>query len=251
MCCASQVTSIAPQWGPRLPRAVRAKIGDRQNAIARRSRTQSELFHRAGTAVVAPVACGQRVSQRASLKHVRSVSHAELVLAIAAQWVGVIGALGGVLLTGVFAIATAILNYRAQRTSAQEDREVQRRNSKAELLRDAYTRLQTNVFTAGWILFSYTVPAGEVGDEQAVEALGAIREAHKQMFEELEGADSALQLLGSDRVRDASSAVTDALVDLLEATVRGKWSDDAMERIEGTRNALLEALRDEQAALLQ
>lgn len=155
------------------------------------------------------------------------------------------------LLTGVFAIATAILNYRAQRTSAQEDREVQRRNSKAELLRDAYTRLQTNVFTAGWILFSYTVPAGEVGDEQAVEALGAIREAHKQMFEELEGADSALQLLGSDRVRDASSAVTDALVDLLEATVRGKWSDDAMERIEGTRNALLEALRDEQAALLQ
>lgn len=66
------------------------------------------------------------------------------------QWQGVIGALGGVLLTGLIGLVTAKLSHGWQR----EQREDDRRDARADLRRDAYV--------------AYLAQAQKVGDQSNV-----------------------------------------------------------------------------------
>jgi hypothetical protein len=59
---------------------------------------------------------------------------------MSSAWIGVIGALGGVAITALVGLVTAILNHRWSLRASYEDRETDLRLKRAELRRTAYAR---------------------------------------------------------------------------------------------------------------
>jgi hypothetical protein len=78
-------------------------------------------------------------------------------LAVAEAWIGVIGALGGVALTGLLGVATAILNNRWSR----EQKRHEFRRHQAELRREAYARALVATQALVSALFLWSPPSAK------------------------------------------------------------------------------------------
>jgi hypothetical protein len=170
------------------------------------------------------------------------------VIGIAAQWVGVIGALGGVVATGVIALITAVLNHGWQRTNVREERLYQERMARAALQRETYTRY----LAAREALESFVVTRQPWPNLTPAERLREMRDQDSKVFDEDDAALAEVRLLSGDRVFHAvdefdekwMAAYAEA-VHMDEPMKAGFRSTDAL------RTTMLAAMRAEQTALLE
>jgi hypothetical protein len=167
------------------------------------------------------------------------------VLAIATQWVGVVGALGGVIVTGLIALATAGLSHRWERAAARDERTLGAREARATLIRDAYTRWVVAVNAIKMATATYLVT--HAGSD-VVTAYKAVLDANRQEVASLETAEAELSIVSSEHVRKLVSNASASLGTLVEAdatsaVARNAASDSAQE-------ALTDAIRQELAELL-
>jgi hypothetical protein len=154
------------------------------------------------------------------------------VVAIAPEWVGLIGALGGVLVTGCVGLATAILNHRWQSDSARTERDHQQRESFSASQLAAYNRY----------LAAYE------GFENLVASLPPLspesnlrREIHEQdpvSDDEFKAAANHIRLVAGDHVIEAFERFTDAWNRAL--------TGDASPDVQRCKLELIEAMRAEQ-----
>src|SRR5437016_2990531 len=106
-----------------------------------------------------------------------------MVTAISTAWVGVIGALGGVIVTGLIGLVTAVLNHRWQRASAHEERSHTAREAQAALRREAYVRyLAATDALEGFVITRPPLPRGTSASE-GWQRLRALREGDSKVFD--------------------------------------------------------------------
>ena len=154
------------------------------------------------------------------------------VFAIATEWIGLIGALGGVLITGCVGLATAVLNHGWQKEGTHDEHERQRLETFSALQREAYSR-----YLAAYEAF-----------ENLVTCLPAIsadvdlrRQIHEQdpvAVDEFYAAENHVRLLAGDDVVEALNRFTDAWQRAL--------SGDSEPYVLGHKRALIDAMRAEQ-----
>jgi hypothetical protein len=118
---------------------------------------------------------------------------------IGPEWVGVIGALGGVLVTGIVGIATAILNHRLQRASNREDRAHQAQEANLTLRREAYAHYLTALEAID--NFLVTRPPRSTSDWK--EQLRTTHKENPAVFDAYYAALAGAQLVAGDRVAHA------------------------------------------------
>jgi hypothetical protein len=159
-------------------------------------------------------------------------------------WIGLVGALGGVLLTGAIGLITAVLNRKWQVAAAERDRQYRTTDRLYDLRREAYVR--------------YLQAAQAMGDGH--KAMTRIRDPEKLYvefereiwpeFDEVRrGYDSAM--------RDAKLLATQPVLEAIE--YYDKWLNDACKRKmdtganfddwTGKESDLIEKMRAEQEAL--
>jgi hypothetical protein len=156
----------------------------------------------------------------------------------ATQWIGLIGALGGVIATALFALVTATLNHRWQQTSRTEDREHAALKEKAEVRREAYTR-----YLAAMEVLDTCLDTLESGSgKSAAEYLEEMRKAEPVAFDEHDRAFVCAQLVASARVYDELEKYATLWGEqLVVALVSGNPRD--IDSWRDLRRSLLEAMR--------
>ncbi len=146
------------------------------------------------------------------------------VMAVSTAWIGVIGALGGVIVTGVIGLVTALLNHRWQESERRQSRSERLSETRAELRRDAYVRFLVAAQTMGDHLLIQTPESG--GDP--FEAMRSMRAAEPKIFDEFDASERAMRLLGGERVIE-------------ELDRYREWFDNASRTAILSKNPLLEA----------
>jgi hypothetical protein len=171
-----------------------------------------------------------------------------VVSAIDTQWIGLIGALGGVVVTGLIGLATAVLNHRWQRASGREDRTHQAREAKAAIQRQAYARYLAAMEAVDTFLITRP-PRPEI---PVRDRLRANRQEDPKVFDEYDAAQAIAQLVAGDRVRDALGEFENQWT---EACLAAVTADDPLEATSGLENTskkeMIAAMRAEQAELLE
>jgi hypothetical protein len=164
------------------------------------------------------------------------------------QWIGLIGALGGVVVSGVVGLTTATLTHRWQRAGSREDRSHQARETIAALRREAYARYLTTMEAAA----SFILTRPPQPDTPLADRLRSIREEDPKIFDDMDAAETNAQLLAGDRVL-AALEVFDA--DWWQAASHCLEADDALrvglESPFPSPKTLVAAMRDEQTELLK
>lgn len=165
-----------------------------------------------------------------------------VVFAVSSAWVGVIGALGGVAITGLIGLATAILNHGWTVRSSYDERATDVRLKRADLRRAAYAR--------------YVSAYDNVRD--AVEAIGLLPEEerrdfdlhswyqeHPELLRQMQSAEAEARILAGDAVL----AKLDLFVETGVAYLGGLPVDFSLsdEPVSEAKKALLLAMRTEQA----
>lgn len=113
-------------------------------------------------------------------------------------WIGVVGALGGVVLTSVIGFITAILNHRWQDASSRDDRSYKWRESKSSLRREAYARFLVAAQILGDEFGTFEPAAGGPSDPEA--RMLALRARDPGKFVEFDGSERHARLLAGDEV---------------------------------------------------
>jgi hypothetical protein len=114
-----------------------------------------------------------------------------------AAWVGVVGALGGVVVTALAGLVTAVLNHRWQTSSRHEDRSDRLREARAQLRRDAYARFLIAVQVMGEKI--ETRPPENLS-QPLDERLNNFRLANAEQFREFDAAERYVRLLAGPSV---------------------------------------------------
>ena len=178
------------------------------------------------------------------------------MLAIATQWVGLIGVLGGVIATGAIGFITAVLSHGWQRTDAHEQRDIQLREAKATVLRETCTRMVTAVNVLAVAVFtspgSGDIPESEQDAvKKAWSSLRLVREENRTHFDEMEAAQAELEIVAGDSVRTAARSLAAAFSGLAGgALVLPEPSKADPSEFERARDALLDATRAEHSELM-
>jgi hypothetical protein len=159
-------------------------------------------------------------------------------------WIGLIGALGGVLLTGTIGLITAALNRKWQVVAAERDREYRTTDRLYDLRREAYVRyLQAaQVMGDGHKAMTTTRGPEQSYAQFALEAWAAFDEVRR----EYDAAMRNAQLLATGGVltaiKDYDAWLQDACRRKMDTGARfGDWTRKEAD--------LVEAMRVEQAAL--
>ena len=160
-------------------------------------------------------------------------------------WIGAIGALGGVLVTGLIGLLTAALNHRWQRDARDEERFEQVSETRAGLRRDAYTRFLVSTDTLTDFLI--TQPIRQDGADLA-ERLRAIRQSGTQEFDEFDGSYIQVKLLCGPEVEAALTAFHNWYIEQFGTAMRASdvMNSKAFSGMERQREPLIEAMKAEQ-----
>ena len=168
-------------------------------------------------------------------------------------WIGVIAALGGVALTGLIALVTAILNHRWTATEAREARHHELDAQRAEIRRVAYARL-----LASWRSFSEAVGAAKTTDparfevedtsELMDELVAEFYGAHAELMRGYQSAEAEASLVAGDEVFNALRAHEEAAFNYVKSVITADDSRMAMSEAEDAAlAALMQAMRREQS----
>ena len=168
-------------------------------------------------------------------------------LAVAEVWIGLIGALGGVALTGLLGVATAVLNNRW--SEDQKGQEFRRRQ--AELRRDAYARYLVSAQVLGDALLLFTPGSAATSNDVWAD----FRRSEPSIAREFDASLRHARLLASDEVVSALSAyqrwfeeslgIAFAKWDQARIPLRDSGAFDDWDRAEAR---LIEVMRTEQRA---
>ncbi len=121
-------------------------------------------------------------------------------VALSTAWVGVIGAIGGVLVTGLIALVTAVLTHGWQESARRNDRSERLQEARAALRREIYGRF----LIAASALSDYVSAAPTRGATTTEwEHLLALRAKDSEVFEEFDAASVQARLIAGPEVRDA------------------------------------------------
>jgi hypothetical protein len=141
---------------------------------------------------------------------------------MSSAWIGLIGALGGVALTGIVGVGSAALTHRWNAEARREDREHERAVADADRRRDAYLRYATSasLFLDAW---------GRALDDEAlmaecatVDPLRRIAILRDRITDASQGYDTArdyAELLARDSVREAIEAFNTWLTEEMTALI--------------------------------
>lgn len=157
-------------------------------------------------------------------------------------WIGVVGALGGVILTGLLGLATAVLNHRWTAQAARSQRRYDVALKRAETRRVAYARFlgaTDNVRDAA----ETAEPPVDTSDRGK---LAVWYRTEPDLFREMQVADSEAKIVASDAVFSAMEAFEEALANFLNAVFDDPDNADSG-LVWETHGELLAAMRAEQA----
>jgi MoxR-like ATPase len=153
-----------------------------------------------------------------------------------------------VLATGAIALGTAILNHRWQRSDTREDRTLEAREARAAIRRDAYVRY----FATKEALESYLKTRAQEPGLSPLDKLRAMHQDNPGLVNEFNAAAANARLVAGQPVLDALEAndaewgaVLGRLVQAADPLEVQDTSSDGPER------ALLQAMREEQAAVFE
>lgn len=164
-----------------------------------------------------------------------------MVPAISNTWIGVVGALGGVALTGLIALVTAVLNHRWQAETQRQERQSEGRAALAGLRRAAYTRY----LTASKEAVAYAVTRPKDLTASAEERLRRLRLEDPRPIAESDAAELEARLVAGDRVTKAID-VYDAQLAATIAAVTASIDDEiGFGPLSDDQRALVEAMRTE------
>jgi hypothetical protein len=168
-------------------------------------------------------------------------------------WIGVIGALGGVLVTGLIGLVTAVLNHQWQRESRNEERRDNVNDARAALRREAYTRFLVSTDVMTDFLLTQPARSEQASTSDITERLRAIRLNGKKEFDEFDSSYIQVKLLCGKGVEEALIPFHDWFVDQFGAAVRQSnvLRSTAFDGMETEREPLIEAMKVEQEADLE
>jgi hypothetical protein len=174
------------------------------------------------------------------------------MLAIATQWVGLIGVIGGILATGLMGLLTAVITHRLQRLAKRDDKDVELREARAALLKDATTRLVTAVDALELSMLTSPPTDGPRETLQdAVLALGVLREQNRADFDKMQEAEAEIEIVAGKAARGAASQMTAALGEVAAQVLTLPEPANAdIAKLNRLRTKLLAAIRTEHSALL-
>jgi len=166
-----------------------------------------------------------------------------------AAWIGLIGALGGVLLTGLIGLATAALTHVWQRDTRQQERLDHLNEARAELRRDAYTRFLV-ASDALWEsvlaqeIHEYDV-SGSADLYQRLRTLGTSGGKH---FDEFDASYLQVKLLCGVGVEDELAGFHEWFVAQLATALQESdiLSSPVLRGLEDARQPLIAAMKAEQ-----
>jgi hypothetical protein len=167
------------------------------------------------------------------------------VLAVSTAWIGVIGALGGVVVTGLIGLVTALLNHRWQEANRRAVRRERVSEGRAELRRGAYVRFLVAAQAMGDFLLTTRPDPGV----DVVEAWRSLRVTQPEKFEEFDASERAVRILAGREVVEALDAYRSWFDD--ETIVAINSENPVAEAFNGWEEAegkLIDALRHEQEA---
>jgi hypothetical protein len=184
------------------------------------------------------------------------------VFGATSPWIGVAGALGGVALTGIIGLFTAVLNHRWTASSAREARRDQARVNRADVRRVAYANYLALDDRLEDALLTWRAP--EQADN-AVDYLGRFFDANRALWDDLTTSIQEVSLLAGQSVADTLESYTVAAQEYIGAVAsqsfefgpassrlansdQDRLADVAHERRKKARVQLLKAMREEQAA---
>ncbi len=173
-----------------------------------------------------------------------------MTVALSEAWIGIIGALGGVAITGQIGLVTAVLNHRWTRQSAEEGRRNELLSKLAELRRDAYARYLVAAQVLGEELDVWEPPDRSRPDDGLT---AEFRRAKTKVVTEYDASLRHARLLATEPVVRALATYNSWMADQITEAVRA-WqqrSDAApfadWDAVEG---ALVDTMRGEQGAAL-
>lgn len=175
-----------------------------------------------------------------------------VITGVSTPWIGVIGALGGVLITSLIGLVTAVLNHRWQRESSRGERSDRLQEKRAETIGEAYARYFAAVAALETHLTSRRFPEEATSPVEVRERLSTVRDEAPERFDAWESARALARLAAGD-------SVLGALVDFdekwIEACVRSLCADNAapsdFEDVRTAEVQLISMMRAEQAELLR
>jgi hypothetical protein len=176
-----------------------------------------------------------------------------MTMALSEGWIGLIGALGGVALTGVITLITAILTQRWTLQSARVQQRHDLLAKRAELRRDAYARL---LIAAEHVLIAYDAWKPPDPSLPALELIDAQYRDQPEPRDEYFAAYNHARLVAGESVAEALAAFDDS-VDAWAAQFARQWSQKQGTMVDYTgfkaskvhaQNQLIAAIREEQRA---
>lgn len=163
----------------------------------------------------------------------------------ATQWIGLIGALAGILASGIIGLATAILTHRWQRDSKREDRSREARFAQAELKREAYVCY----LAASEALENYLSSIAPEPGTDITTWLDESRNANPAVWDAADAARARARLVASDEVLIGINQFEDEWVQCLVRWLT-KVDNAALDGIDNLKDELINAMRVEQTDLL-
>jgi hypothetical protein len=163
----------------------------------------------------------------------------------ATQWIGLVGALAGVLASGMIGLATAILTHRWQRDSKREERSREARFAQAELQREAYV----SYLAALEALENYLSSLSPKSSTDITTWRDESRNANPAVWDAVDAARTRARLVAGDEVLIGINRFEDAWVQCLIRWLT-KVDKTALDGIDGLKDGLINAMRVEQADLL-
>lgn len=165
-------------------------------------------------------------------------------------WIGVIGALGGVVVTGLIGLATAVLNHRWTRVSAQDARRYELRDKRAELRREAYTRYLRAVTVVVEEVATWEPPDRSLS---VMELLDMFRRAKPECVIEYDASQYQARLLASEPVLRAIDTYHDWFTGRVPSLGAHAWQQPPAEEPNWAESSaqeavLMDVMRAEQEA---
>jgi hypothetical protein len=167
-------------------------------------------------------------------------------------WIGLVGALGGILVTSLFGLVLAVLKHRWEAETHKQQRSHRLSESRAESRRTAYMRyLVATDEIAEYVLMQ---PAHEDGTpstlDEVRERIRELRAGGDSHFSSYDAAFIEAQLLAGGEVVEALDAFDSWMSEqiVIALTTGSDASEGALVEVEQKRRPLLETMRAEQAA---
>jgi hypothetical protein len=173
---------------------------------------------------------------------------------MSSAWIGVVGALGGVVITSVVGLATAAVNHGWQEDTRRWERADRLHENRAELRRDAYTSfLIATDAVADLVLTQPVADAKEVDEPDYLNKRLRTLRTNGTHLEEFDAALIHVKLLAGEDVIVALTSFHEWFVRESAAALRQSdaLASSSLRDLEEARQPLVEAMKAEQEADLE